>query len=129
VLSLLEILYFLTLRLCCESRKGKQIGYRLNKATSSAWKKAVAIGGFDKYVNAFKTKDKLGGPVSKRSIHVPYLQTRVDTFSQRIIQGTHQQTISHSLGMIPSKNFESGFRNEIDLEENSKYKILQNFRW
>jgi len=55
-LSLLEIIYYLTIRVCCTSKKGKKLGQTFTEATDSAWKRAKQILARGTFVNRFQSK-------------------------------------------------------------------------
>jgi len=55
-LSLLEIIYYLTIRVCCTSKKGQELGQTFTEASDSAWQRAKQILARGTFVNRIQSK-------------------------------------------------------------------------
>lgn len=83
VLSLLEIVYFITLRLYCQTRRGKMIGHKVTRATQQLWGKAFT---------AINFMGKI--PVSSLSPHEPTTTypTNVEEYGERVLRNVLRST-------------------------------------
>jgi len=53
---LLEIIYYVTIRVCCTSEKGQDLGQTFTEAFDSAWKKAKKIVAGETSLNKFQSE-------------------------------------------------------------------------
>lgn len=51
VLSVMEIIYFFTLRLYCQTRSGRNLGHRVTRMANRMWRKVGQLGSVGKPTN------------------------------------------------------------------------------